>query len=176
MKYSIIDLETTGLNPYKHEIIEIGAIIFETNDLEPDLTVLEEINVRVKPEHPELGEAKAYEVNGYNPVDWADAQGIEDVLRSLHRKFMGSIFMSYNVTFDWSFIAHAYHTLGREDPFHYHHLDLMTMAWTAMPQGRSISLKSACEYFGIEPEPGVHRALNGAIKGFEVYKKISNKS
>lgn len=168
MKYAIIDLETTGLNPYKHEIIEIGARLFDSDNID----VVIDINIRVKPEHPERGEAKAYEVNGYNPVDWAEAESIEAVLKRCNGDFFGRIFMSYNVTFDWGFMAHAYQSLGLRDPFHYHRLDLMTLAWSAMPPGSFISLKSACQHFGIEPEPGVHRALNGAIKGYEVYKKI----
>lgn len=168
MKYAIVDLETTGLDPFKHEIIEIGARLFDSDDLD----IFTDINVRVKPEHPELGEAKAYAVNGYNPVDWVDSEPIDVVLKQLQSAFFGRIFMSYNVTFDWGFMAAAYRKSNLRDPFHYHRLDLMTLAWHSMPVGNSISLKSACTHFGIDPEPGVHRALNGAIKGYEVFRAI----
>lgn len=169
MKYAIIDLETTGLNPLTgHEVIELGAVVFNSDNTDQR----EDINVLIKPSHPELGDPKAFAVNGYNEDEWKLAEPIEVVLKDLEPVFSGAVFMSYNVTFDWAFMAKAYHDAGIRDPFHYHRLDLMTMAWNAMPPGSSISLKSACQHFGIEPEPTVHRALNGAIKAFEVYKKI----
>lgn len=168
MNFALIDLETTGLSPYDHEIIELGAVFFS----DEDLNNFSEVNVKIKPEHPETGHPKAFEINGYTSEAWADAQSLTEVLTSLEMQFRGRVFMSYNVTFDWGFMAEAYRKTGLNDPFHYHRLDLMTMAWNALPRNTSISLKNVCAFYGIEPEPTVHRALNGAMKAYEVYKKI----
>lgn len=166
MKIAIVDLETTGLDPYKSEIIEIGAVIFNPENL----NTKQEISVKVKPVHG--CDPRAAAVNGYNEEEWKDALSIKEVLKSLAPKWQGASFMSYNVTFDWSFMAQAYREIGTNDPFHYHRFDLMTMAWNHLPLGSSISLKNVCSALGIPPEPTVHRALNGALSAFEVYKVL----
>ena len=42
---AFIDIETTGLNLLKHEIIEIGGVLTT-----PELNVLEEFELKIKPE------------------------------------------------------------------------------------------------------------------------------
>lgn len=49
------DVETTGLDPHIHEIIEIGLVLVEHKDL----TVVEELNLKIKPEHIETATAEA---------------------------------------------------------------------------------------------------------------------
>ena len=44
MKYVIIDLETTGLSPYKHHITEIAAVRFDGN------TIVDTFQTLVNPE------------------------------------------------------------------------------------------------------------------------------
>lgn len=166
MKYAIVDLETTGLNPYKHEIIEIGAVIFNPENLNTTI----EVNVKVKPEG--TCDPKAALVNGYTDEKWIDAKPIKDVLKELAPKWQGAVFMAYNNTFDWSFMQAAYQKIGVHDPFHYHRLDIMTIAWSHLPVGSSLSLKNVCTALGIPPEPAVHRAINGALSAFEVYKAL----
>ena len=43
--FAFIDIETTGLNLEKHEIIEIGCAITT-----PRLEVIEEFNLKIKPQ------------------------------------------------------------------------------------------------------------------------------
>ena len=45
---AFIDIETTGLNLLKHEIIEIGCVLTT-----PELKVIEEFELKIKPEHIE---------------------------------------------------------------------------------------------------------------------------
>jgi DNA polymerase III epsilon subunit-like protein len=58
------------------------------------------------------------------------------------------------------------------DPFHYHRLDLLTLAWDRLPPGAFLSLKKVCERLDIPPEPDLHRALAGALSAFKVLKKL----
>ena len=44
--FAFIDIETTGLNVLAHEIIEIGAVITT-----PDLEVIEEFELKIKPQN-----------------------------------------------------------------------------------------------------------------------------
>ena len=52
-KLAFIDVETTGLDITRHEIIQIGAVIVSQDGMVDDkfkFTVLEELELKVKPE------------------------------------------------------------------------------------------------------------------------------
>ena len=92
MKIIIVDLETTGLDPTQHEIIEIGAII--TDDV--DFYIHDEINIKVKPKRIDLASPKALEVNGYSAPEWQDALPLEEALQIFTDKSIGHTFFAYN--------------------------------------------------------------------------------
>ena len=167
----LCDLETTGLDASRHEILEIGGILFDKDTC----TILDVIDIKVKPERPEDGDPKAYFVNGYTKEDWKDAIGLHEAMLIVSEKAEKSLFMSYSVTFDWSFMQAAFKKTGIEDPFHYHRLDLLTLAWSKIPHSKmgSWALKSVCSYLNIPPEPKVHRGMNGAMKSYEVYRRLA---
>lgn len=169
-KIAFVDLETTGLNPSKAEIIEIGAIVY---DIEKG--TVEELNVKIKPLRIEGADPKALEVNGYTEKEWKKAGTLEEALVALGKIAEGATFLAYNVSFDWSFLEAAYAATGVPIPFHYHRLCVMSMATIKIPKSKvqSYSLKTVCAYLGIEPEPKVHRALNGAQKAMEVYMALT---
>lgn len=170
MKVCIIDLETTGTDASRHEIIEIGAVIFDSSN---PTQLYAEHNWKVKPIHIMTADLKALSINGYSADRWTDAMKLEDALQELQTHAHGSVFMAYNVCFDWSFISEAYRRALIRNPFNYHKLCVMTYAWSKVPQATSLKLRDMCEALGIPPEPEVHRALNGAKRAFEVYKRLS---
>lgn len=162
----IVDLETTGLSPEKHEIIEIGAV---------NVTTGETFECKVHPLHISTADSKALEINGYKHEDWADAFLLPNALKLLNQ-FIGAgkpYFMAYNASFDWSFLQSAYAHTGISDPFHYHHLDLMTLAWFMLPKQTSLSLKNVCLTLEIDSENVIHRALAGALKAKTVFDKLN---
>ena len=70
---AFIDTETTGLDPNKHEIIELAVVIARQVPREgkgPSLEIIEECEWKIKPQRIELAEEAALRVNGYNEVDW----------------------------------------------------------------------------------------------------------
>lgn len=170
MILALIDVETTGLDPEEHEIIEIGLIVCDSKNF----TILDEWDVKIKPEHPETGHPKAFEVNGYNEEEWKDAVTLQQGMDWLARKVPGYTMMSYNVSFDLGFLQAAFKKTGVKDPMNYHRLDLLTLAWSKLPHSKMAgwSLKNVCSFLGIEPEPKVHRGANGARKAYEVYKTL----
>ncbi len=167
-KIALIDLETTGLDPQKHEIIEIGCALFDLgNESEPDT-----FEVKIHPLRIADADSTALRINGYNKEEWADAYMLRNALLLLNEFVGEAYFMSYNATFDWPFIVKAYHDSHLKDPFHYHRLDILTLAWDRLPTGAFLSLKKVCEHFDIPPEPQVHRALNGALAAHKVFRKL----
>jgi DNA polymerase III epsilon subunit-like protein len=171
---SMIDVETTGLDSQKHEIIEIGLVVFES---ESPFKILNTFNTKVKPEHPETGSSMAFAVNGYTEKEWVDAPSLYSALGDIEEMCKGTTFISYNVSFDWSFIQEAYKKTKQRIPFDYHRLDLFTVAWMNIPHEEMSSwkLKSVCEKLGIAPEPEIHRAQNGAMCGYDVYRSLLDK-
>lgn len=170
MKISIIDLETTGLDPKVHEIIEIGCIVFDSETFEVEST----LDVKVKPLFPEIGDPKAYEVNGYNKNDWKGAISLKKALKQLAKITKDTTFCAHNMIFDWSFLQEACEEHDIELPFSHRKLDLYTMAWTSLCYSglQKFNLKSICEYLNIQPEPDIHRAINGAWCEYEVFKRL----
>lgn len=168
MKIAIIDLETTGLLPDKHEIIEIGCALFDLGSAsDPDT-----FEVKIHPMRIKDADPTALRINGYNKEEWAEAFTLRNALLLLNEFIGEAYFMSYNATFDWPFLVKAYQETGLRDPFHYYRLDILTLAWAALPPGAFLSLKKVCEHFEIPPEPQVHRALNGALAAHKVFRKL----
>jgi len=164
---AFVDLETTGLDPFRNEILEIGVVLYR-----PETDTHTEWSVKVKPERIEDAHPKALEINGYTEKAWTKAVTIEHALKELNKKCgPNATFLAYNATFDWSFLEVASARTGIALPFQYHRLCVMSMARKLL-RLPSYTLKNVCEHLQIPPEPSVHRALNGARNAYEVYLKL----
>lgn len=165
-----VDLETTGLDPRKHEIVEMGVVVVDARTME----VLVEIDEKIRPDRPEDGDPKAYEVNGYNAEDWKEAATLWMAMRLLSTVGRGGRFVAHNMIFDWSFLEEASRKTGLPLDFDRHRVDIFTLAWGKIPHDRmqSWSLKTICTYLRLLPEPKVHRAINGARCAYNAYKAL----
>jgi DNA polymerase III alpha subunit (gram-positive type) len=170
MKIAITDVETTGLDCNFHEIIEIGAVIFDSETFE----IEEEINIKVSPQFPDRIDPAAQAVNGYNEKDWLYSPSLLEAMEFYQLKTDGCMFSAHNMIFDYGFIQAAFKKVGLEDKFLRHKIDLLTLAWAKIPHHkmRGWSLKKVCEALDIAPEPDIHRAVNGAMSGYLIYKKL----
>ncbi len=170
---AITDIETTGAISSVHEIIEIGLVLVNQETLEIEDT----FNVKIIPKHIENAQPEAFARNGYTPEAWKDAISLAEAMRIYGEKTKEGLFCAYNVSFDWPFIDRAFYTTGVTNPMstvpNHDRLDILTMAWMKGLRGKpNLSLKSACELFGVPPEPFPHTALDGAMAAYEVYKKL----
>ena len=167
---ALVDCETTGLDPIVHELIEIGLVVFDSRNGH----ILDEWDIKIKPERPDDGDVAAYACNGYDPVEWESATTLEDAMQQLVERTDGATMMAFNITFDLGFLQAAFKKTGIVDKMARLHLDLLTIAWMKIPHSRMQrwSLRNVCTYLGIKPEPIVHRGGNGARKGWEVYKAL----
>lgn len=170
MKIAFTDVETSGLNPSLHEIVSIGCVIFDHNTFE----ISDQFEFKTHINHPEQGSNEAFRVNGYNEKEWKDAVSLDIAMMEYRYRTKDCMFAAHNVVFDYSFIKEAFNRCGMAMTFSRHKIDLFTLAWAKIPSSamEKWSLKAICEKIGIEPEPEVHTALNGAMKGYEVYKKL----
>lgn len=167
---SLVDLETTGLDPRTCEIIEMAVIVFDKDTFEIDATY----ETKVIPRHIETADPKALLINGYRKEDWKDAISLYDAMAHLTLVTAGTQLLAQNVTFDWSFLLEAALKSGMPLTFTRPNLDLPSIAWAKIPHEKvqSWSLRTLCAYLHVRPEDKVHRAMGGASSAFNVYRKL----
>jgi len=167
--FTFLDIETTGLNVIEHEIIEIGCVVTT-----PKLKVIEEFEIKIKPEHIENADPVALKVNHYDPTNWKDAKSLKDAMKTISQKTKDCIMVGQNVAFDSGFLENAFLKTGIKNSMHYHKLDTISIAWAKLHRNRKItnfSLRELCLYFGIKNEKA-HTGLSDARATFKLYKKL----
>ncbi len=168
-----IDLETTGLH-IDHEITEIGWL--KVN--QKDLSIIEEKNIKIKPQHIETADQKALKITNYSEENWKDAISIEEAMTLFIESNQGCILIGYNFFYDWAWLYRTLNELGATNPpFYYHKLDVLSMAYIILkdvPNIENFSLNNICEFFDIKRE-NAHNAFYDAKFTFEVYKKLIQK-
>ncbi|MES3005242.1 MAG: 3'-5' exonuclease [Patescibacteria group bacterium] len=170
MKIAITDLETSGLDEQTHEILEIGLVVFDSNTFE----ILDTLDIKIKPEYPERFDPEAIRINGYNENEWKHAVSLKTAMHLYSEKTSDAIFCAHNMIFDFKFIKKAFEKTSLPIPFNRHSIDIFTLAWAKISHDDTTrwSLKAICEYLNIPPEPSTHRAFNGAMAEYQVYKKL----
>lgn len=170
---AITDLETTGLDFNKHEIIEIGLVLVK----QPEFEITDTLDVKVIPEHPGTADEKASQLNGYSDQEWKNAVSLKEALKIYLEKAKGAIFCAHNIGFDLSFINAACTKTGLPFTLDYHCIDVPSLMWFKYRNSdlERINLSIFAKYLGLEPEPEIHRAINGAMLEYKVLKKMLEK-
>jgi DNA polymerase-3 subunit epsilon len=166
---AFIDIETTGLDVTKHEIIEIGCVVTT-----PKLKVIEKFELKIKPRHIENANPISLKIIHYNPLHWKGAQNIKDGMEIFSKKVKDCTMIGQNVSFDSAFLEYAFAKNKLKNSLHYHKLDTISIAWAKLHKKPSIthfSLRELCEHFDIKNEHP-HSALSDAYATYELYKKL----
>ncbi|OGI85945.1 hypothetical protein A3A01_00900 [Candidatus Nomurabacteria bacterium RIFCSPLOWO2_01_FULL_39_17] len=167
--FAFIDIETTGPNVLENEIIEIGCVLTT-----PELKVVEEFELKIKPEHIENADPVALKINHYNPQNWISALTLPQAMEILSVKVKDHIMVGQNVAFDSGFLECAFLKTQKSNPMHYHKLDTISIAWAKLFKNSDLkhfSLREMCLRFGIKNE-NAHTALADARATYELYKKL----
>jgi DNA polymerase III epsilon subunit-like protein len=165
-----LDVETSGLNPYKHEIVEI-AFVRTTWDCKP----LKNFETKVLMQLPDNADPKALEINGYDEEVWKKDAVEGHVALDALQGFLDPdvLVVGQNAQFDWRFIQAAAEDWSVELPVPRAILCTLSMAWPLMTSGRitGVSLKSLCAYYRI-PQPRAHRAMGDVEATIALYKRL----
>ncbi|MBI3888791.1 3'-5' exonuclease [Candidatus Nomurabacteria bacterium] len=167
--FAFIDIETTGLNLLDNEIIQIGCVITTES-----LKVVEEFELKIKPEHIETADPVALKVSHYDSTDWESAGTLKEAMKVFSEKVKNCIMVGHNVAFDAGFLEYAFNKTKISNTMHYHRLDTVSIAWAKMhndPKLEHFSLRELCLLFGINNERA-HTALSDARATYELYKKL----
>jgi len=165
-----IDIETTGLDRDKHEIIEIGCIIVNGENFE----IVEEYSAKIKPDHIETADSKALKINGYSQDKWKDAKNAKDVLQKISEMAEEGMIAGWNVAFDWAFVEDYFKKLKIKSLFNYHKIDVQAIAYAKLYKNKkvkSLKLRSISKFFGIGFGE-IHSAEEDIKITYEVFRKL----
>lgn len=175
---AFVDVETTGLTPGYHEMIDIGVIIADLEGREIDRLFL-----RIMPEHPERTSEEAAAINGFSVERWRtlDALSMEEAVARLiafHKAAASDrrvLMVAHNSQFDAAFVDFLLRGAGhrRDDLYYYFVLDIPSMAWS---RGlRLLHGQRLAGVFGVEDEPRTaleHTGITGADLNLRIYREL----
>ncbi len=147
MKWVIIDLETTGLDPKKDKIIEIGAVLLS------DKGERRHFHSLINPEEPLR--RVITELTGISDEMLLGQPLLEEILPDLIQFIDDAVPVAHNASFDGSFLE-PYLGAGSDE-----WLDTIVLSKMVFPMLESYSLTNLIEYFDIDT-PRHHRALADA--------------
>lgn len=161
-----VDIETTGLDPTVHEIIEIAILplkgpVWQT---------------KIKPEHIEKASPKALEINGYqdHPEDWDDAPNFKLIAPEITMRLKETMICGQNIQFDMGFVRSLFKRHGlllKGVPYSW--VDTVTLAYEHLvPLGvPDLKLGTICDFLGISNE-GQHTAAADVYRTRKAYLKM----
>ncbi len=162
--YTVFDLETTGLNPEKDEIIEISGLKIRTGQIADRFTTL------VNPGRPIPPDAAR--INGITDEMVQDAPVLKTALGDFLSFAGKDCLVGHNIhSFDLKFLsAGALRELHRHINNDY--VDTLYLARNLLPLTR-FRLTDVASYFHLETD-GAHRALNDCMMNWQCYEEMRN--
>lgn len=163
-----LDTETTGLDPYRHEIIEI-AFVVEAIPETPLVAgkILDKWVTKIKPLHLGVAHPQALQVNGYDPVLWKDAPTFAEVAPMIVSYVSrATCLIGHNPKFDTEFVKSMCARDGIDIKVPYHQIDTVTAAWMALMWmgGEDVKLRLDSLRDRLEiPRNTTHGALKDAL-------------
>jgi ATP-dependent DNA helicase DinG len=159
--YVALDLETTGLDPQRDSILEIGAVKFRGDE------VLDKFASLVNP-----GRAvplKITELTGITSEMAQDAPSLWSVLPRVSAFVRDLPVVGHNIAFDLGFLR-RHQVLASNDA-----LDTFELAGILMPHAERYSLGKLTESLGVS-EPQDHRALGDALLAHQLFLKMFDRA
>jgi DNA polymerase-3 subunit epsilon len=170
----VIDIETTGLKPGVHEIIELALILHDENFIPKDSFIC-----KIRPIHFELIDPKALEINRLDITtlkNESTPSQIRNALYQWHEEIVNGkklLPLGHNYSFDKSFLnlflGDYYNNI-----FDHHCRDTFILAQALKDRGilktNNIKLTDLGKYFKL-PEQ-IHRAEQDARLCLSIYKKL----
>ena len=161
--YIAFDIETTGLNPQEHEILEIGALKVREGK------VAERFIEFIKPEFGIPAEITG--LTGIREEMVEGARSCQEVLSDFVKFCQEDILIGHNVQFDFSFIWNHAHKNGYM--FEHQGIDTLKIAKAVHPSMPSKRLGALCEHYQIQNH-SEHRAYHDALATAKLYQTLAH--
>jgi DNA polymerase-3 subunit alpha (Gram-positive type) len=164
--YVVFDLETTGFNPWKEDLLEIGAVKLK------DGQIIDEFKSLIRPGR-EIS-AEIQKLTGITPEMVQDAPEPEPVIKSFLEFAAGAVLIAHNAEFDVGFMRVKCLQIFKKkiEPVYLDTLGLSRALW---PDFKSHRLNTVAKELGIELLHH-HRAVDDARCAAHIFLKALEKT
>ncbi|MBE5870911.1 MAG: 3'-5' exonuclease [Lachnospiraceae bacterium] len=156
----VVDLETTGLDPKKDKIIEIGALKIRNGEAVDSFSQL--VNPGRKLEQHII------KITGITDEELQKALYIEEILPKFLEFAKEDDLIGHSVLFDYSFLKRA--AVNQGYSFERNGIDTLKIARKYLGHLESRSLPYLCKYYEIPHSP--HRALSDVEATFALFQRL----
>ena len=160
--YVVIDIETTGLDPWEHKVIEVAAARVRGREVVGSFERLIDPQVTISDE-----------ITGITGIDQSMVSGkptFSEIMDEL-KGFLGTdVLVGHNVGFDVAFLYEKYYELtgvGITNKI----VDTLRWSRHLFPDQDSHRLSDLCDRLTIK-NPGAHRAMNDVLTTQRVYEAL----
>lgn len=161
--YVAVDVETTGLDPSRDEIIEVAAITFR------DAAIVDEFNSLVNPQidiPPFITQ-----LTTITNEMVADAPTLHTLRPRLRSKLGDNVLVGHNIEFDLGFLREARLAFGNR------RIDTLTLASILVPEAGRFSLSALADFLALPADNGRgHRALADAELTIELFLALRERA
>lgn len=184
-----LDIETTGLDPYQHQPVDLAFQVF---NLENEVVEKEYQEIIFLPKEVwDRHDPVSIKINGYSyemlekgKEKALVCQEVIQLLTDFGIERGKSFFICQNPAFDRAFFNHIVPVYTQEElSWPYHWLDLASMYWmlfyqegralgAELPKEINLSKNHIGKRFGIPEESVPHRAINGVEHLIQCYKAV----
>ena len=161
-KFVVVDVETTGLNPGEHRIVEICLITVEDGDVKEIWTT------RFNPEGP-VGKT---EIHGITDAEVRNAPLFRDSLQDIQKRIRDVVVVAHNARFDLAFLRAEFERSGFK-PEWIPSICTLQASNYYQPHLSRRRLADCCEDIGIEIE-GAHSANGDSIATAKLFNYYMN--
>lgn len=166
----VLDLETTGLNAAKDEVIAIGAVAIHKNAI----AMGDQFDLILR--RPELDISETVLIHGIGPEALTRGHETEDALLHLLEWMNGDPILAYHSAFDQKFLEKALkNTLGYTQPHTW--IDVAEMLPAFFPNAKTggRGLDNWADFFGLEVSARHHAAAD-ALATAELTLAVINRA
>jgi DNA polymerase III epsilon subunit-like protein len=173
-----VDVETGGLNPRRHSLLQIGAVAYK-NGIQDQLIL--NLSLDEYTTTPEALKVNCLDLAWLKEHGLPPVKAMETFLDFLTRNFGNEkpILVGHNIAFDKAFLEQFFCSQGRDFKAYVSHrmLDTMSILWGLHFAGKipaeACSSSGAFKYFGCEPERP-HDALEDCLATVRLFEKLVN--
>jgi DNA polymerase III epsilon subunit family exonuclease len=161
VSFCALDLETTGINPALHRIVEVGIIRFTMDEIEGTYERLVDPGMKIPDE--------VVRIHGITDEMVAGSPRIGDILDNISAMLHNCVLVIQNPGFDMSFLSWAYQINGVPAPVMVA-VDTVRLSRRAYPNLHNHKLDTICSHLDLNLSH--HRALSDAEGCMEIFRRI----
>lgn len=191
MVYLVLDLELSGIEPGWHEIIQVGAGLYDSQ-----WNLIDTFISNVYPENEESFSLSSQKIHQLTWEELEEAPMLYEVLDEFEEWIASTLpnanskssplksvnICGQSVMYDVVFLKAAYRKEKKEWPFSNKLIDLHNIAFylfeilekNGCKTPRSLSLNAIADFFGLSRETDEHNALEDALITGECLKRCMN--